>query len=104
MSEEFSVKPVDLSELEKLAALLKEAGIQFDWHDLPKSGGAEIKVPSMTDWWNGFGISVVCFDGTWGADRGLLECWVRTKKLRQREPMGWLTGETVFKIIKGDVL
>ena len=100
MSEErlFS-RPVDISQLKQLAELLTAAGIQFEWRDVPELGGAEIKVPSMREWIEHGGISVICWNGTYGAEKGLLECWAKT--LREREPVGWMTAEEVFEKIKG---
>lgn len=100
MSEKsFFARPVDISQLKRLAELLAAAEIPFEWRDVPELGGAEIKVPSMSEWIERGGISVLCWNGTYGAEKGLLECWA--KKLGEREPVGWMTAEEVFEKIKG---
>lgn len=94
------MEQIDISELRKLDKLLTDAGIRHEWYDTPYLGGAEIKVPNLQVCRDGMGVSVIQFRGAWGAEAGKLECWVRTKKRKDKEPVGWLSAEEVLAAIK----
>ncbi len=95
---------IDISELRRLETMLTEAGIKYEWYDVDYLGGAEIKIPSLEAFRNKQGVSVIQFNGSWGGAAGKLECWCNTRKKREKEPIGWLSAEEVFKKVKEALL
>ena len=91
---------VDVSELCRLADLLTDNGIPFDWIDQSAIGGAEIKVPSMKMWSARRGVSIIQHIMSYGGQSGKLECWCSTKRMRDKEPVGWLSAEEALAKVK----
>lgn len=94
------MEQIDISELRKLDKLLTDAGIRHTWINTPELGGAEIKIPNIDAFRAKRGVSVIQFRGSWGGDAGKLECWINTRKRQDNGPVGWLTAEETFAMIR----
>lgn len=92
----YQMPMVDLSESTRLIEMLNKAGIKYEYIPTPELGGVTIKVPSMRMWEAHRGISIIQHYASFGGQSGKLECWCKTKLLREKEPVGWQTAEEVF--------
>jgi hypothetical protein len=96
----YQMPMVDLSESTRLVEMLQSAGIKFDYIPTPEFGGVTIRVPSTAQWEAHRGISIIQHFGSYGGQSGRLECWCKTKMLREKEPVGWLSAYEVFEKVQ----
>ena len=94
------MKKIDLTELDKLERMLKDAGVKYERID--EEDGTPVFTwefhqlrhpePFGEKWlWD-----VVCNSASYGHEKGLLEIWGRNIS----EPEGWLGAEECFEKIK----
>ena len=92
---------VDLSELARLADLLRRAGIPYEWKPEPEMGGATIKLPDCDTWYTtGTGASVIQHYSSYGGREGLLEVMVHESEEDESNPVGWLSAGEALALLK----
>ena len=93
-------KPIDLTELDRLETMLRDAGIEYEREDSSNGRTGFLwefhqlrhPAPYGEKWlWD-----VICNTGSYGYQSGLLELWGRNIS----QPEGWLRAEECFEKIK----
>ena len=96
---DFLFKNVDLEEFESLCEMLAKEGIGFETKD--RCGGKSLAIPSYsefsTDHDGNRTVSVICFDGSYGCDDGLLEIYAPGLNDGVE---GYLTAQEAFDYIR----
>lgn len=73
----YKYKSVDLTEFNKLCKMLLKNDIKFEFK--PRLGGMSLAIPNYktfsTEHNGNRSISVICFDGSYGSENGLLEIY-----------------------------
>ena len=91
-------KEVDLKEIESLCTMLVREGISFSVKE--RFGGSSLAIPSHKELSREPGnrtISVICFEGSYGSDDGLLEIYAAGLN---KGVEGYLTAQEAFEYIK----
>lgn len=91
-------KKVDLKEFESLCTMLVREGIPFSVKE--RFGGRSLAIPSHKELSNAPGsrtISVICFEGSYGSNDGLLEIYAAGLN---KGVEGYLTAQEAFEYIK----
>lgn len=92
------IEAVDTSEMYKLRAMLEKAGFRYEDFEEPYKGGATIKMPNHAEWIRTYeGVSVIQSWISNGGLEGKLEVWIKPDMV---DPIGWLTAEEAFELIK----
>lgn len=90
--------PAPLTEMDKLAAMLIETGIEFEDHPLPLIQGRQITVieKGRKVW------DAVCSPFSYGGQRGLLEVMgvIVDGKREDGDVKGWLTADDVIGMVE----
>lgn len=96
------LEPVDITAIKTLHKILEAHGIPHQYILEPSMGGATIKIPSMAAWDSKRGdrVSIIQYRGSYGGKDGLLECWFKTKKRNDKEPVGYINVTNAFMQIK----
>lgn len=92
-------KEVDLTQFESLCDKLREKGIEFE--AVSRLGGKSLAIPSYAEYSmehdGNRTVSVICFDGSYGSDDGLLEIYAAGLN---EGVEGYLTAEQAFEYIE----
>ena len=95
----YRYKSVDLTEFNKLCKMLGKRGIEFEFK--PRFGGMRLAIPNYeafsTEHDGNRTVSVVCFDGSYGSENGLLEIYAPGLN---EGVEGHLTADEAFEYIK----
>lgn len=95
-------KTDDITAIKTLHKMLETHRIPHQYILEPSMGGATIKIPSKAAWDSERGdrISIIQYRGSYGGRDGLLECWFKTKKRNDKDPVGYVTVTSAFMQIK----
>lgn len=90
---------VSTIELGHLLNMLRLVGVQNEWLCEPEMGGCSIKIPSLEQWRQSHGISVIQYYGSYGGRDGKLEIWIKENDEDESEPVGWLSAGEAYTMI-----
>ena len=95
---DFGFKPVNLTEFNKLKDMLDKYGIKYETE--PRAGGRALAIPNYEAYSvkhdGNRTVSVICFNGTYGFEQGLLEVYAAGLNDGVE---GYLTAEQAYEYI-----
>lgn len=89
-----------LPALAQLDGILSAYEIPHEVIDLPEMAGGQIAIPDYNAFALNDGISIIEHEKSMGFHHDRLEVWCKTGKRRDKTPIGYLTPELAYKLIK----